>query len=237
MKQDFVPAIYAERPAGVSEKYSFIPTTQVIEDLGRLDWRPVVMKGNRHSTVSKHLIRFRKAADQGSELPEIVLINSHDGLSSFQLKAGIFRLVCGNGLVIAESLFSAISIKHIHYTFDEVRTAVAEFAAGIPVIMDSVERFKRRDLSIAERLIFAKKALELRWPEKTPSIDLARFLAPRRAADHGIDLWRTLNVCQEKLLCGRFYDTSGYKIRALTNVDRTVKLNQSLYELGLEFAA
>jgi hypothetical protein len=237
MKQKFVPAVYAENPMGVSEKYSFIPTTRVIDDLGQLGWHPEVITGSRHNPVAKHLIRFRQSEIVGPETPEIVLVNSHDGLSSFQLKAGIFRLVCGNGLVIAESLFSAISIRHIHYTFDAVQAAVAEFADGIPVILDSVETFKRRELSIAERLIFAKSALQLRWPDNTPAVDLARFLGPRRPADQGVDLWRTLNVVQEKLLNGRFCDATGTKVRALSNVDRVVKLNQSLFELALEYAA
>jgi len=237
MKQSFVPAVYAENPMGVSEKYSFIPTTRIIDDLGQLGWHPEVITGSRSNPVAKHLIRFRQSEIVGPETPEIVLVNSHDGLSSFQLKAGIFRVVCGNGLVIAESLFSAICIRHIHYTFDAVQAAVAEFADGIPVILESVERFKKRELNIAERLIFAKSALQLRWPDNPPPVNLTRFLGPCRLEDQGIDLWRTLNIVQEKLLNGRFYVENGTKVRALSNVDRVVKLNQSLFELALEYAA
>jgi hypothetical protein len=47
MKQNFVPAVYAENPMGVSEKYSFIPTTRVIDDLGQLGWHPEVITGSR----------------------------------------------------------------------------------------------------------------------------------------------------------------------------------------------
>jgi hypothetical protein len=237
MEQKYVPAVFAKVPVGVSERYSFIPTTRVIDDLRELGWLPKVITGSPRNPVAKHLIRFRKSEPFGPEAPEIVLVNSHDGQSSFQLKAGVFRLVCGNGLVIAESLFSVITIRHIHYTFEAVQQAVAEFARGIPTILDSVERLKNRNLSIAERLIFAKSALRLRWPENAPAVDLARFLGPVRHADEGVDLWRTLNVVQEKLLTGRFYDVNGTRVRALSNVDRVVKLNQSLFELALEYAA
>jgi hypothetical protein len=92
MKQNFVPAVYAENPMGVSEKYSFIPTTRVIDDLGQLGWHPEVITGSRSNPVAKHLIRFRQSEIVGPETPEIVLVNSHDGLSSFQLKAGIFPI-------------------------------------------------------------------------------------------------------------------------------------------------
>lgn len=237
MKQQFIPAVYAQKPVGVSERYSSIPTTQVIQDLEQLGWRPAVITGNRRNPVAKHLIRFRSPTLSGAEVPEIVLVNSHDGLSSFQLKAGVFRVVCGNGLIIAESLFAAISIRHIHYTFAAVRTAVSDFAGRIPVITDSVEKLRRRELTIGERLLFAKKAIELRWPDDGPPVDLGRFLAPRRSADEGTDLWRTLNVTQEKLLQGGFRDLRGNRIRALTNVERTVKLNQDLFGLAMKMVA
>ena len=62
MKQEnYVPAVYAEKPTGVSGKYTFIRTVQVIDDLVKLGWHPAVMKGNRHSTVARHLVRFRQA--------------------------------------------------------------------------------------------------------------------------------------------------------------------------------
>ncbi|AFM11208.1 DUF932 domain-containing protein [Turneriella parva] len=237
MKQQLVPAVYAERPIGVSSKYTFIPTVRLIDDLQTLGWYPATIIGNRHSDVAKHLIRFRRLDISGDEVPEIVMVNSHDGLSSFRLMAGVFRLVCGNGLIIAESLFSAISIRHISYSYESVQYAVSEFVEKLPGLMHSVERFKSRELKIAERLVFAKSALLLRFPEKLPDIDLARFLAPRRPSDAGEDLWRTLNITQEKLLNGRFYDRSGNKIRPLRNVDRTVKLNQALFDLANSFAA
>ena len=72
---------------------------------------------------------------------------------------------------------------------------------------------------------------------ETPPINIVRFIAPRRGADEGIDLWKVLNVCQEKLLEGRFYDLKGRRIRRLQNVDRIVKVNQGLFKLALEYAA
>ncbi|MBX3720731.1 MAG: DUF932 domain-containing protein [Turneriella sp.] len=238
MKQEnYVPAVYAEKPTGVSGKYTFIRTVQVIDDLVKLGWHPAVMKGNRHSTVARHLVRFRQAGVVGEEVPEIILINSHDGLCSFQLRAGVFRFACSNGLIIAESLFSAISIRHINYSFAQVKAATAEFAQRLPQIMESVENFKGRNLSLGDRFAFAEEAIKLRWPEETPPINIVRFIAPRRGADEGIDLWKVLNVCQEKLLEGRFYDLKGRRIRRLQNVDRIVKVNQGLFKLALEYAA
>ncbi|CAB1371333.1 protein of unknown function (plasmid) [Denitratisoma oestradiolicum] len=54
--------------------------------------------GKREHT--KHMIRLRHA-DQiaGREANEIILLNSHDGTSSYQMLAGMFRFVCQNGMV------------------------------------------------------------------------------------------------------------------------------------------
>ncbi|MCI4005135.1 DUF945 domain-containing protein, partial [Dickeya dianthicola] len=35
---------------------------------------------------------------------EIVLLNSHDGTSSYQMLAGMFRFVCSNGLVCGDTV-------------------------------------------------------------------------------------------------------------------------------------
>ena len=44
-------------------------------------------------------------------LSELVLINSHDGLSSYRLMAGLFRVVCANGMIAGQS-YDEIRIKH-----------------------------------------------------------------------------------------------------------------------------
>ncbi|OKN68838.1 hypothetical protein AM469_006565 [Pseudomonas aeruginosa] len=43
---------------------------------------------------TKHLIRLRHASQiNGDEANEIILLNSHDGTSSYQMLAGMFRFV------------------------------------------------------------------------------------------------------------------------------------------------
>ena len=34
-------------------------------------------------------------------VPEVVFLNSHDGTSAYQLRMGIFRVVCTNGLIVS----------------------------------------------------------------------------------------------------------------------------------------
>jgi hypothetical protein len=53
--------------------------------------------GKREFT--KHMPRLRHSGQiTGEEANEIVLLNSHDGTSSYQTLAGTFRFVCQNGI-------------------------------------------------------------------------------------------------------------------------------------------
>ncbi|HEF0901178.1 TPA: DUF932 domain-containing protein, partial [Escherichia coli] len=53
----------------------------------------------------KHMLRLRRAGEiNGEHVPEIILLNSHDGTSSYQMLPGYFRFVCQNGCVCGQSL-------------------------------------------------------------------------------------------------------------------------------------
>jgi hypothetical protein len=47
----------------------------------------------------------------GQQVPEIILLNSHDGSSSYQMLPGYFRAICTNGLVCGQS-FGEVRVPH-----------------------------------------------------------------------------------------------------------------------------
>ncbi|CAD5570866.1 YubP [Escherichia coli] len=54
----------------------------------------------RRSEYSKHMLRLHREGHINEiEVPEIVLLNSHDDSSSYQMIPGIFRFICTNVLV------------------------------------------------------------------------------------------------------------------------------------------
>jgi len=55
---------------------------------------------------TKHMIRLRHASQMNArgEANEFVLLNSHDGTSSYQMLAGMLRFVCSIGLVCGETV-------------------------------------------------------------------------------------------------------------------------------------
>ena len=103
------PSIFAEDKAPTrSERYTYIPTIQVLRGLAREGFQPFMVtqarardETNREHT--KHMVRLRRTGDadpsRADTANEIILINSHNGASCYQMLAGAFRFVCSNGLV------------------------------------------------------------------------------------------------------------------------------------------
>ena len=122
-------SIFAKKGSDTtSEKYSHIPTFKVIEDMSKLGWNVVdakEVKARKGAGYQKHLVVFRhsdlviEGKDGDTVFPQILLTNSSDGKNSFTFKAGIFRLVCENGLVISTQDFADLKIRHFGYDFSE----------------------------------------------------------------------------------------------------------------------
>ncbi|WP_410969224.1 DUF932 domain-containing protein, partial [Salmonella sp. SAL04284] len=72
------------------------------------------------------------------QVPEIIILNSHSGESSFQLLPGIFRSVCTNSLVCGQS-FGEIRVPHR----GDVVNKVIEGAYDVLSVFDRME--EKRD--------------------------------------------------------------------------------------------
>ncbi|AFM14221.1 DUF932 domain-containing protein [Turneriella parva] len=239
-----IPAVLAQEPSKeVSGRYSFIPTTRLIDDLKTMDWLPVGAKGSTraHDVAARHMIRFRSREHLESPVqavcPELVVINAHNGLCSFNLKAGLFRLVCSNGMIVSEAVFASIKIRHINYTYEAVRDAVFQYAAQMPQITQKVHELQAIRLDETLKTTFARQALALRFedrPDAAQLVDVQSLLRPMRTADTGQDVWSVLNVLQEKLINGKFViGDKKRQARSIQNVQRTVSLNQRLFDLAV----
>src|SRR3546814_10843215 len=94
-----VPSICArEAHDSRSERYVYVPTIDIVEGLRREGWFPffavqsVPRDGSRHGHA-KHMLRLRRDGGIGKpEAAEVIIVNSHDGTSSYQMFAGMLRL-------------------------------------------------------------------------------------------------------------------------------------------------
>ena len=194
----------------------------------------------------KHLVIFRnpeivvKSDDGETVYPQILLSNSHDGLSSFQFRAGLFRLVCTNGLVISTKDFGAMSIRHKGYSFEELKKTVFELVEKLPVTVETLNKFREVTLTEEQKVEFALQAIGIRFGENGAEVQVEELLKPVRKEDEGNELWQVFNVIQEKLSRGGFkYKASTGRnktARSIKNFNRDIELNEQLYELAESFA-
>ena len=238
----------------VSGKYGFIPTMRVVNTLKNMGWLPVKVQENRVVKADgrgfqKHLVRFRQEGASSlmvkdQVFPEIVVTNSHDGLASFQIMAGLFRLVCLNGMVICNEQFGGIHrVKHIGYTDEKVREAVSFMGQTVPLIADSVKAFNEIELTPDEQGIYAMASIQMKYGETDRAFNVEALLKPRRTEDRPPTLWNTYNVIQEKLIKGnRFEVNKGKgiyegqifgtkKARGVTAITEDIRINRALWML------
>lgn len=232
-----------------SEHYKHISTEQIIDDMSALGWGVVDAKqvrARKGMGYQKHLVVFGnqdiviEGADNDKVFPRILLTNSHDGKNAFTFTAGLFRLVCENGLVISDGDFASLKIRHMGYDFEELQKTINEMVEKLPLTVECMNRFKQTQLDRAKKEEFALAALGLRFNTENLSFNLDEILEPTRKEDQGDDLWSIYNVVQEKLIHGMVNYKNGSKnrkARKIKNFQQDIKLNSQLYELAMEYAA
>ena len=244
------PSIFtATSSPDTSEKYTHIPTSIVIEDMEKLGWGVVAakqVKARKGVGFQKHLLVFRNndvvinGVDGDTVFPQILLTNSHDGKNSFTFTAGLFRMICENGLVVSTQEFENVKMRHMGYTFEELQERIKEMVERLPLTVESLNKMKQKQVEEKVAIKFAKKALTTRFTEdqiKVFKIDFKELIKPVRKEDEGSDLWSVFNVVQEKIITGDFTYLSGgktRKARQIKNFNQDLKVNKELFEMALE---
>lgn len=241
------PLVFATSPTNskVSEKYTVANTYTVIQDMEKLGWK-VVRAAQRRATkkssgrFSYHMvalqnpdIKITKQVDGGEEtvecFPQIILTNSHDGLSCFQFRVGLYRCICSNGLVISDAELSEFKIRHIYYSFENLRAVVGRILEALPSKVERMSQMSNVLLSEDQKLDFAKKALSIRKGVKEEELQADEetykdLLTPVRKEDEGSSLWNVYNVLQEKIVKGGYTTAEeGKKARKVRKVTSFIK--------------
>jgi hypothetical protein len=255
--KNVAPAALATEPrTGLSNSYSFLSTSEVVEALETDNWAVVEARQTRSKRTGlsdgyrKHeiILADRDLLKGGygifSEVPRVILTNAHDGGAAFRLKAGLWVALCENGLETSDGLIQAVAIRHSRHTTEEVVQTANAFRENASLISDHVGKFKATTLSDAAAYEFAKHALKLRFPDYPTSgnfIALQDILAVQRHGDEGNSLWKVFNRSQESLLKGGFQvhrksDWSARRARAIKAIDESSRLNTGLWSLAEQFS-
>ncbi|KAB7766076.1 hypothetical protein CEK69_16120 [Xanthomonas sp. LMG 12462] len=238
------PSIFAEAPhESRSQRYSYIPTAAVLTELRKEGFQPFAVtqtrvrhEGKREHT--KHMIRLRHASQiNGAEANEIILLNSHDGSSSYQMLAGMFRFVCCNGLVCGDTV-ADVRVAHKGDVAGSVIEGAFEVLSGFERVKESRDLMRSVTLDEGEAEVFARAALTLKYddPNKPAPVTESQVLMPRRFDDRRPDLWTTFNRVQENIikggLSGRSANGRRQQTRPVQGIDSDVRLNRALWLLA-----
>ena len=244
------PALFTEEPHyDVSDKYHFIPTINVIDEIKANNWYPVSVSEASVRDLAKegyqqHLVRFRHFDDllhPQENAVELLLFNSHDRSKSFTISAGIYRFVCANGLVVADSVFESYKIKHLGDRQNDVATAVANITAIKPKLMEKIDKLESIELTQLEKESFARSSVPLRF-DKHLQVDYTDLLIPHREEDKNSTLYTTLNVIQENLLRGNISGVNNitgrrFTSREIKSIKKDVEINQNLWDIAERIAS
>ena len=272
LSEDYIrqrcPLAFAENPTNekVSDKYVVAKTIDVIRDMERLGWKVVdarQRKGHKDASgrFSYHMIVFQNpevciTKTVGDEIagvecyPRIILTNSHDGLNCFKFMVGLYRVVCSNGLVISSDEFADLKIRHIHYTFEELKALCNKVVEELPEQVELMTKMKATELSDEQMLSMALKMYKVRKgvdleseEEVVVDVDeetLRDMLDPQREEDKSFDLWTVFNVLQEKVVKGGYtYFEEGMKkprkMRKITSFVKDLDINMKMFEIAKSF--
>lgn len=155
---------------------------------------------------------------------------------------GLFRLICSNGLVVADATFGKLNLRHMGYSFDNVRGMIGDITEKLPVVFNTIRTFEKTELTEQARREFAMKAFAIRYPEYikennlvdmaliSSSVDVNALLTPYRSEDAPNNLWTVFNRVQEKLVNGQFKhlgdDNKLRQARPIKNITLNLDINE-----------
>ena len=252
------PSIFDEgKHASRSERYTYIPTIDVLRGLRKEGFEPfMVAQGASRvegkAEFTKHMIRMRHHRDRSGQVQtrpeanEVILINSHDGASSYQMLAGMFRFICQNGLVVGE-VVEDIRIPHRGDIQGEVIEGAFRVLDQFEAVGEHTVAMKALQLQPPEEIAFATAALALRFGDRAVEeggghrpapVTAEQLIEARRPEDLGHSLWTTFQRVQENVIRGgqpgRSAQGRRLQTRPVGSIDRGVSLNRALWMLAEE---
>lgn len=236
------PSVFGEeKHSSRSERYAWIPTITILEKLQQEGFQPFFacqtrVRDQSRREHTKHMLRLRRAGQiTGQQVPEIILLNSHDGSSSYQMLPGLFRAICTNGLICGQA-FGEIRVPHRGNITEKVIEGAYEVLGIFARVEEKRDAMQSLLLLPPAQHALAKAALTYRYGEEHQPVTASQILTPRRYEDCQNDLWTTYQRIQENLLKGglpgRTAKGKRSHTRAVNGIDGDVKLNRALWVMA-----
>lgn len=217
------PALFSTgAKPGRSDRYGFVNSGNIVASLREAGYGIVWASQTRKrspgaASYAQHYFRVRNLNDnqfvEGLGTMEMMVMNSHDGTSSFSVRPAIVSLT-SNLPIIAGGSMHQVKAFHTLKGVAGVVDAVTEIAETFPRVAAVVKRMQDVNLTKDEVLEFARTAGRIRYQGKKAPFNVDMFADPRRLEQRSQDMWTVMNVVLENaLMGGQEYDTPPRKNR------------------------
>jgi len=223
-----------------SDRYSHFNTENALSVLESAGWYPVSVnekqcRNTNLQAFTKHLIRLRHdelPTITGDNVPELIIINSHDTKCSLKVMLGFYRMACANGIIIGNDVFKG---RVIHTVGNEAAMSelIKHAESKLVDAAQLVYNMSMKKLSQAQINELCNKALMARWDKLSnvpKNVDANELVTLRRWEDNTTDLWTVFNRIQETLVRGGVRG-----VRRVKAIDTEVKVNTKLFSLATEY--
>ena len=210
LKKLFPTIFQTEAHNSRSERYQHLPTSEVLSALEDKGFKVFAASVSRiRKDMSRigfqgHMLRLRKPGNElpklGGIFPEVVLRNSHDGSTRYEMKAGLFRLICLNGMVVGDKMIGSIRLTHTTRSLEVYQASAERITQQMGEVVELLPRFQETKLTQKVQLEIAREVMDFRFHRM--AFPLERLLEARRKADEGNDAWSVMNRIQENIMKG-----------------------------------
>jgi hypothetical protein len=262
------PVEQVEKMPTLKDTYGFVSSRDLITALESKGWflnKTDVTRVRKESKqgYQKHLMRFRHASfpsieglsNNNKSIPEIVVVNSHDGTTALRMMLGLYRLVCSNGLMVGTSI-NDFRVIHSGDITKRVGEGIEFLAGHIEMLTEQVRKLQNSAFTQENLQEFVNRIVSARL-SYIPGIEDFNFsdaLAVTRSEDQAQDAFTVMNRVQERIMRGGISYTKKVEIkdeagnvvateyrngttRRLRSVSQQVKLNRLVYDTAMELAA
>lgn len=236
-------------PDKTSERYKETNSLGVVKAFNDLGW----------TVTSYKQVKAREAAKQGYKSFRATLSNpdfapipgvgnltalfsdARDGTKSEEIRIGIWRLVCSNGLIVGHDIFAPIRVRHLGKDpADKILDFLGNLQPVATQVYDRVDAMRTKVLSQDEQVNFARQAAVLRF-ESADAVDPFQLLQVRREADKPSDLFTVYNRVQEniirpeRMVTYTTTDNRQRRARGVSNIALDTKINVGLWGIAEQF--
>lgn len=234
---------------GLSNRYGFISTKEILNTLNNKGWNVAKEQYGRSKNkgFQKHILRLQNEQfpavtlrDNHTVIPEVVIMNSHDGSTAFRMFVGFLRVACLNGLIAGNGIGN-FRVIHSNNFIKNLQDRLDELVLSIPKGLELAQQMSQVMLSQEEIDAYNKLMVDKRLEKVDNIIHVnENCFGPLRVEDKSNDLFTVYNRAQERLINGGIKYTTcrvlehvpGYGIeknhttRRISSTAQSVSLNQ-----------